>query len=408
MILFVVVMVKHMAMRAKQNAEVLLNTLRENVNKIMRRLILILFFITNIVLAQTTIVNSFNYGGINRSYRLYIPAAYNGSVPVPLILNLHGFGSNALEQQLYSFFMPIADTANFLMVYPEGTTDAFGNQNWNSLGLSNVDDVGFLSALIDTLSVNYSLDLNCVYSTGMSNGGFMSYKLACNLGNKIAAIASVTGTMIWNEFNNCSPSHPTPVMQIHGTADNVVPYNGSFILVPVDTLVKSWAQKNNCDPIPVITMVPDIDPNDGCTAENYLFTNGDQGSTVELYKVISGAHTWPGAPVDIDVTNHDFSASVEIWRFFRSYKLNILTGIDFKPHIENTFIVYPNPAENIFNINFNNKANRIIKVYNNLGINIIELEHNDNNLNLKIEKAGIYILKIQEGSSYFSKKLIIN
>lgn len=319
-------------------------------------IVIICLFMLARATAQTTVIGSIQSGGLTRDYRLYVPAAYTGSSPVPLVLNLHGYSSNALEQEFYSNFHPIADTANFLIVHPDGTLDNQGNRFWNAFGTGAlVDDVGFLSDLIDTLKATYNIDPNRIYCTGMSNGGFMSYSLACELGDRIAAIASVTGSMVTPILNACNPQRPVPVMEIHGTADNTVPYNGSpaqgFVSIP--TLVAAWVAKNHCSPTPVITPVPDINTTDGCTAEHYLYSGGDNGSTVEHYKIIGGGHTWPGSFFIIGITNQDFSASQEIWRFFSQYRLDVLTDVA-TPHASvATWSVFPNPVQDVLSLQSN-------------------------------------------------------
>ncbi len=297
---------------------------------------------------QSTITGTLQSGGLTREYLLYIPAAYTGNVAVPLVFNLHGYTSNNLEQMFYGDFRPIADTANFLIVHPNGTLDGQGNRFWNTfLGNSNVDDVGFIRDLLNALQANYNIDANRVYSTGMSNGGFMSYSLACELNDRIAAIASVTGSMIQSKLNACDLVRPVPVMEIHGTADNTVPYNGSPIstFVAIPTLVTKWADFNHCNPTPSITQVPNINTTDGCTAERQLYTGGDLGSTVEHYKVNSGAHTWPGAAFIIGVTNQDFNASKEIWRFFSQYRLDQLSATNTPESPAEAWTAFPNPAQ---------------------------------------------------------------
>ena len=305
----------------------------------------ILFF--NYSFSQITFVDSILSGGIYRNYRLYIPAAYTGSTARPLILNLHGYTSDALAQQLYSNFMPIADTANFLMVYPNGTK--INNQSyWNAGFGPGVDDIQFMSDLINHLSSQYSIDPNCVYSTGMSNGGYMSYTLACALNNKIAAIASVTGSMVTPQYLSCLPNRAVPVMQIHGTADGTVPYNGLPTSIAIDTLVKYWVQNNNCNTSAIFNNVPNINLIDGCTAEHYVYNGGDNGSSVELYKIIGGGHTWPGT-YPIGVTCQDFNASEKIWLFFRKYKLNQFIGIE-EINNNSLFSVFPNPSDKTITI----------------------------------------------------------
>ncbi|MFN0213843.1 MAG: T9SS type A sorting domain-containing protein [Saprospiraceae bacterium] len=321
--------------------------------------------------AQNTINGTIQSGGLTREYLLYIPATYTGNTAVPLVFNLHGYTSNNLEQLFYADFRPIADTANFLIVLPNGTLDGQGNRFWNTfLGNSNVNDVGFIRDLIDTLKANYNIDQNRVYSTGMSNGGFMSYSLACELNNRVAAIASVTGTMIQSKLNACNPSRPVPVMEIHGTADNTVPYNGAPLstFVGIPTLMTTWANFNHCNPVPSITQVPNTNTTDGCTAEHQLFSGGDYGSTVEHYKIIGGGHTWPGAAFNIGVTNQDFNACKEIWRFFRQYRLDQLSAINTPETLTHDWNAFPNPAQDYLTLQSKNEGPvQRIHVFDGLG-----------------------------------------
>ena len=308
---------------------------------------LLLLFLAHVLSAQTTILGSIQSGGLTRDYRLYRPAAYTGNTPVPLIINMHGYTSNSLEQEFYGDFRAIADTANFLIVHPNGTLDNQGNRFWNTFGTgAAVDDVAFISDLLDALQASYNIDPQRIYSTGMSNGGFMSYALACELNDRIAAIASVTGSMIGPNLAACNPQRPVPVMEIHGTADNTVPYTGSVLtgFVPIPNLVDAWVGFNNCDPTPVFTNIPNTNTTDGCTAERYLYSNGDAGSTVEHYKIIGGGHTWPGTAFVIGVTNQDIRASQEIWRFFSQYRLDELTDVAAPVSATPEWTVYPNPA----------------------------------------------------------------
>jgi polyhydroxybutyrate depolymerase len=302
--------------------------------------------------AQTLITDSLLSGGRMRDYILYKPAIYTGSTPVPLLLNLHGYGSNSTEQYFYGNFTKIADTANFLVVHPNGTFDASGKRYWNApVSLNNtVDDVAFINDMITSLSSKYNIDPNRIYSTGMSNGGFMSYTLACDLSNRITAIASVTGTMVITKLASCTPSRPVPVMQIHGTADAVVPYNGTAFFASIPNLVNAWVQKNNCNTAPIKTDLPNINTNDQSTVEHYLYPNGNLGSTVELYKVIGGAHTWPNAIVDVGITNRDFDASKEIWRFFSQFSLDKLTSTPDITSDTPAWSIFPNPAHDYLNL----------------------------------------------------------
>lgn len=292
----------------------------------MKRTAALLLFIFSLLVnvqlhAQTTVYDTLSIDGLARNYILYQPAIYDGSVAVPLVINMHGYGSNSAQQLFYGDFKGLADTDNFLVVCPNGTVDLSGSRYWNAfVNGGAVDDVNFISELIDSLSVIYNIDPTQVFATGMSNGGFMSYKLACELTNKIAKIASVTGTMNPGLSNTCSPSSSIPVMEIHGTADQTVPYNGiPNAMEPIPDVIAYWVNHNNCDLTPTTTQIPDIDPNDGCTAERIVYSNGDNGAEVIHYKITGGGHTWPDAAIDIpgSNTNHDFNASLVIWEFFK-------------------------------------------------------------------------------------------
>ncbi len=360
--------------------------------------------------AQTLLLESIQHDGLERDYRLYIPDVYDGSTGVPLVINLHGYTSNGFEQEVYGDFRPIADTANFILVHPEGTLDNTGTTFWNAFGSPNetVDDVGFLSVLIDSIASEYNVDMNRIYSTGMSNGGFMSYKLACDLSYRIAAIASVTGAMINPSLLPCNAVHPTPVMQIHGTADPTVPYLGSTGVLGVEAAIDYWVDYNNCSTTAIETAVPDTDPTDGCTADHFLYENGDSGSSVELYRINGGGHTWPGSNpfIAIGVTNRDFSASSEIWRFFSQYQLDVLsTGIE-ETELENSVSVYPNPTTESVVLKFDQVAKRTIQLRNALGQMVAEYQVSSGQFELNLKVAGVYLLSITSDEGTITKKLI--
>ncbi len=290
--------------------------------------------------AQETVYGSIMHDDLEREYILYIPDGYTGATAVPLLFNFHGFGSTASEQMAYGDFRPIADSEGFLLVHPQGTLFA-GITHWNVGGWttgSTVDDVGFTEALLDALSLEYNIDATRVYSTGMSNGGYMSFLLACQLSERFAAIASVTGSMTPETYDEANPQHPTPILQIHGTADSVVPYEGTVWSKSIDEVIEYWVDYDNCDPLPVITALPDIDPEDGSTVEHIVYYDGDNGVAVEHFKVIGGDHTWPGNAYGGAGTNYDIDASEEIWTFFSRYDISGRTEL---PRL----LVGPGPAE---------------------------------------------------------------
>tara|TARA_B110000091_G_scaffold79013_1_gene87029 strand:+ start:1243 stop:2370 length:1128 start_codon:yes stop_codon:yes gene_type:complete len=359
-------------------------------------LLLLLLGFTFSSFAQQTINASITHDGIQRDYILYIPELYDGSTAVPLILNFHGFGSNANEQMFYGDFRDIADTEGFLLVHPEGTT-FIGNQFWN-VGFpgisSTIDDVGFTEALIDELATLYTINLDRVYATGMSNGGFMSFLLACQLSEKIAAVASVTGSMTQDTFNDCNAQLPTPVLQIHGTEDDVVLYNGNTLSIPIADVISYWVDYNNCETTPSTTTLPDLDVSDGSTVEHSVYENSDNGITTEHMKVIGGGHTWPGSVLNTAGTNQDIDASMEIWLFFSRYDINgPLSTDDFEnKHVS----IYPNPTNSNINLSLNYSKDVNYELFSPLGQQLMTgtITSSNEQIDLSNLPSNIYFLKV--------------
>jgi polyhydroxybutyrate depolymerase len=346
--------------------------------------------------AQQTINASITHDGIERDYILYVPEIYDGSTAVPLVLNFHGFGSSASQQMFYGDFRDIADTEGFLLVHPEGTT-LIGNQFWNVgfPGLSStIDDVGFTEALIDELATLYTIDLDRVYATGMSNGGFMSFLLACQLSEKIAAVASVTGSMTQDTFDDCNAQLPTPVLQIHGTEDDVVSYNENNLSLPIPNVISYWVDHNNCETTPTTTTLPDVDVSDGSTIEYSVYEDGDNGITTEHMKVIGGGHTWPGSILNSAGTNQDIDASMEIWLFFSRYDINGLLSTD---DYENRHVsIYPNPTQSKINLSLNYVKEVHYKLFSPLGKQLMTGTITSGNEEIDISHlpSNIYFLKV--------------
>jgi polyhydroxybutyrate depolymerase len=359
--------------------------------------------------AQTTSYGSIVSDGLVRDYKLYVPAIYNGSLPVPLVFNFHGYGSNFDEQELYGDFRAIADTANFIVVHPNGTPDSFGTLAWNTFGNSTTNDVGFIANLIDSLQQSYNIDTTAIFSTGMSNGGFMSYELACQLSGRIAAVASVTGSITTTYLAACNAQRPVPVMQIHGTIDGTVPYIGNFLFEPIESVINYWVQFNNCDSNAIFNAIPDVVSTDNCTAEHYLYPNGDDSVEVEFYKIINGGHSWPGAPINLNTTNMDFKANQVIWRFFRKYRLNenIVASQQHVMAKEHDFDVFPNPSNGVITINFPYSAERKILLTNALGQLINTYYCNTNKFEITLEQQGVYFITSTDNTGNTHTKKVV-
>ncbi len=287
---------------------------------------IISFIISCVLILSATIASAqtfnFSHNSVTRSYIVHLPTNYSDSNIYPLVINMHGYGSDGTQQQFYAEMDAVADTANFIVVYPFGTGSTLSwnsGQNWSYS--PGINDVTFISALIDTMIMNYSVDPLKVYACGMSNGGFMSYRLACELNNKIAAIGSVTGVMSDSIYNSCQTYRPVPILHMHGTSDPTVAYNGTPGNTAVETGIDWWVQNNNCPTTPVTTNLPDINMTDASTVTTYFYGPCDDSTEVLLYKITGGEHTWPGVTFNIGITNQDIEGSGEIWLFFRKHNI---------------------------------------------------------------------------------------
>ncbi len=375
-------------------------TFQRKANKHFALIAIVLLYAISIE-AQQTINGTLMHNGIERSYILYVPETYNPSVEAPVVFNFHGYTSNAIQQLNYGDFRPMANEDGFLIVVPEGTVDSQGNTHFNvGWGNSNIDDVGYTEALLDELSTEYNINQKRVYSTGMSNGGFMSYRLACELSNRIAAIASVTGSMTTGTTNSCSPSHPTPILEIHGTADPTVDYNGSPIATSIPDVLNYWTNYNNTNSTASSNNIPDIDPNDGSTVEHIVYTDGDNGVNVEHFKVIGGDHTWPGN--NFIPANQDIDASKEIWEFLKKYDIDgLIEPLSVDTFDRTSVSIYPNPAKS--EIIINNTNFRKITQYNIITISgqVImtgEISSKNHQIDISNLSSSMYFLNIGDAN----------
>ncbi len=280
---------------------------------------------------------SITVDGLERTYCIY-PASHNETTPVPLLIALHGGGGTGagMIRLTGGGFNDLADEEGFVVVYPDAVEG-----NWNDgRGLDryrsqreDIDDVGFISALIDKIASERPIDLNRVYVTGISNGALMSFRLACELSDRIAAIAPVDGSMLANFSTQCSPTEPVPVLMMNGIDDPLVPWEGGQIhfgdldlgeVLSVNDSVNFWVHHNNCSENATSTWEPDRDPDDGTRVYREEYGNGTDDSEVILYAVEGGGHTWPGGvqylpEATVGKTSYDIDANQVIWSFFKNH-----------------------------------------------------------------------------------------
>jgi len=364
----------------------------------MKRLTVILFL--SRCLATAGAQNfSFTYDGQVRSYIVHLPTGYSPATQYPLVFNFHGYTSNASQQMLYSGMNSVADSNHFIVVYPDGLNNAWNvGFGFGAYG-TGVDDVGFTNALIDTMLANYSVNPARIYSCGMSNGGYMSYRLACELENRIAAIASVTGSMTDSTAFYCNTSRYVPVMQVHGTADPVVNYSGAVQSMGIEAMLAYWYTANGCTLPPDSAAIPNSNTADSTTVDRIWYDPCNGGSEVLFYRVNGGGHTWPGGIIDIPsygYTNRDINASSEIWKFFNRFTINGPLGTE-DPGGTANIRVYPNPVQDQLQIMHDGSIQRW-SVWDVSGRLWMQGTYPGNSIQMQPLNAGIYFLRLQTAS----------
>lgn len=257
------------------------------------------------------------HGGGQRSYQLHVPKGYDPSHPTALVLNFHGrtvtaLGEAAVAHELLSGLYAKGDSAGFIVVNPQGLTQN-GEQTWNA-GLccspdKDRDDVGYVDAVIARLKQTLCIDDKRIFATGISNGGFMSHRLACERANVFAAVAPVAA---YNTMPACKPSRAIPLISFNGTSDPLVSYGWS------SDSNQAWVARNGCNPTPSQTFEKGdsrCDTNAGCKG----------GGQVAFCTVKGGGHTWPGGAdflsIGLGKTTKDLSANDAMWDFFQAHPL---------------------------------------------------------------------------------------
>ncbi|MEQ1703923.1 MAG: alpha/beta fold hydrolase [Ilumatobacteraceae bacterium] len=250
-----------------------------------------------------------------RPFEVFTPSSYDEATPMPLVVLLHGFGASGDIQEAYFQLQPLAEERGFLYVHPDGTVNQIGRQFWNATDAccgfaTTIDDSGYLLALIEQVEADYNVDPRRIYLVGHSNGGFMSYRMACDHADKIAAIASLAGAT-FADVEDCDPSEPVSVLQIHGTADETIPYTGGTILgndhPSAQTTVDTWAGYNECAATTVDAAAAlDLDANlAGAETSTEVFEDCPTGIGVELWTIDGGAHI-PARTTDMSIGIIDF------------------------------------------------------------------------------------------------------
>ncbi|MDO1583312.1 alpha/beta hydrolase family esterase [Rhizobium oryzicola] len=284
--------------------------------------------------AQADELLSYKWQGVDRTAILHVPKGLEGQ-PAPVVIVMYGSGDKAANFQKNSGADVVADSENFITLYPEAIDGA-----WNIrakrpvINGEPVDDVGFFRTMLDDLVNRNIADEKRIYATGFSFGALMSYTLACSLPDRIAAIAPVASAMNESQVENCKPGHPKPVMMINGTSDDVQLYDGyirSFgRLTSVPETTEYWRRINSCTGVGV-TPLPHLNPHDLTRASLFQWSGCAPGKAVQLYRIENGGHCWPRLASANNETedeprfggcSNDIEATEEAWKFFKQFRVD--------------------------------------------------------------------------------------
>ena len=298
-----------------------------------------ILLLTSQAIFSLTEKNTLNHQGIDRTFVLHVPEQLNESAS--LVVVIHGYTGSAENIMSYTGMNDLADQNNFIVAYPQGTIDSQGNAFFN-VGYSfnsesAIDDVSFIEALVLDLQSKYPVNPKNTFATGMSNGGDMSYLLACQQSTLFSAVAPVAGVMMKETLDSCEPERTIPIFEIHGTEDKISLFGGDIDdkdgwgpYYDMPTTIKFWANKHNLNEMEFIPL-EDKDVSDGSNIIFERYFSTEHSKEVWLYRVEGGRHTWPGGRADIKwwknpiawyylpTGNNDIVTSNEVWSFFERY-----------------------------------------------------------------------------------------
>ncbi len=312
--------------------------------------LIFIFLLTTLTYSQTNVYDSISYGGRWRTYMTHLPTGYNVSKKYPLILAFHGGSPLGYQSfQYQSRLSEKSDSAGFIVVYPEGVKIA-GNRTWNAGGCCapattlNIEDVGLVNSLLNTLNKTRSIDSTRVYATGFSNGALLGYKLANQLTRRFAAIAIVEGDFVSYPWQ---PSRPIPIISFHSYQDQNVKYNGGVTtgttgtyFPPQDSMFSIISSNYSC------SLKKETVFHDASKYDHFKYSNCSGNVVIEQYVSYDGEHSWPGGQSLSGVAvSTQFSATYLMWKFFQNYSINLNTDIEVisdKPDLTNYAFTFSN------------------------------------------------------------------
>jgi len=377
------------------------------------------------IFAQTHVTRTLMWDETERQYLEYVPTMYNPETPAPVIFCLHGLGDNMTNFSGLGFDN-IADQKGWIVITPQAldaTLPMAGNIGaaWGA-GVSStfpvigyqvinpdVDDAGFLLAILDSLQNNFNINTDSVFFMGFSMGGFMANRMGIEHGDRIKGIATVSGT-IGNEMTSVTPVNNINAMHIHGTADETITYQeGGMIIgtygtytvgLGAEPTVEFWRSYNNCSAEPIMSYFPN-EVADGLTFERYLYLDGNNDSRTAFIKVNEGEHSWYYKPAnDIDYTT-------EIYKFLTNTMDFPSEVIEIAAHTD--IQIYPNPTNQLLYVGFNEQVDCSMKIFDITGKEQKVLTFNGVQTKIDVSdlSEGIYFIRVSKNGNYTDRKFVI-
>lgn len=372
-----------------------------------KRSVIVTMIMCFTMFAQAQWVNkTMTFGGLNRSYRIYVSPSYDPASPASVVMTLHGLGDNMTNFSTLGF-QYIADTANIIVLVPQAVTDPYAGTAWNSgAGMSgyypntSVNDIGFLNALVDTTVAHYSVDPQQIYLCGFSMGGFMTQRMALQSNGKFAAFASMSGT-VGSAITTFAPNRILPIAHFHGTADGTVPYTGNQFGMDVPVMINNWITSNGCGSDPDTTHFPDLVPGDSVTVDLYTYTGSVPEAEVRLYVLNGFDHNVLYQPVN------DITEIMEIWLFFRSHRwlyADIPEVASSRPSLH----FFPNPAQDFITLSAAEPG--FVSLYNWTGqkVRATSMQGSTDLIDLRGLAAGLYILEWRSSDKTVREPLVVH
>lgn len=366
-----------------------------------KRLFFLLFTLPILVWTQQ---DSINVDGMERYYYTFIPSEMSTQNSVALIVALHGGVGSGTQLEIQSQLSVLAEQEKFIVVYPDGFKNALGIRTWNagvccgSAVNQNIDDVSFISLLIEKHIETFNVDPEKVFITGMSNGGFMAYRLACEIPEKIAAIAPVACSM--NIPNGCNASQMVPIIHFHSFLDSNIPYNGghgdglsNHYNPPLDSVFNVWSDIGGC-----------INRSDTIISNEYYtqvhFSSCSCEREIQYLITEDGGHSWPGGQATAfgDDVSEYINANLLMWTFFQTYQNDPCSQSIYQPtfvsiQLENQIVKLDQVYDQVKLYNMNGQ---LLYSFN----NIQNIDLNNKNL------SEILFLVIMDNERIECKKLL--